>query len=615
MLVSVLFAVGLLAAPQDNNKSKQDIANETYEATEGATQVTIIGRGVTSPQENNLSEQQIANFKYNSTLGADQVYVNESSAQDFLGDNLNILATPTPNAVVYSDNSGDYVFLPLGDANKVLTSNGATSAPTWETGGGGNDFVEYVNITGVAPPYLQVKNTTAEDTDGGREGKLYFKGVKSGGEESTLITITGQHSGAGDDDKGELTIQPSEDSTGCVQVLDADGGTPIWNVDCTNERVGIGIAAPNEQLELSGNIRLETDTQDSQNGIIYKGTALFLHTHSGSVNLKNLFLGVGSGNLTNTGTSNFGAGNGTLASLSSGNYNVVAGDNAGNYITSGARHVLLGRSAGQRFDDDTGSVALGYGAMLFVSSGTTANDNNVAIGNEAGRYYGAASDQLLAATDTILIGANTRPSADSSVNEIVIGTDAIGNGDNTVTIGNASHTTVYFPDYHRSIDINASAAAVGGTAPQGTITGTFYGLAFDADAEVAYFEVEVPEDWDGSSDMALKIYWHPEDGDAPADTETVKWDATYRSIDEGEAVDNGTAVDITGTYTQSGAGTDKELIETEITIDYDDTDQPLAVGDLIGFVFNRDVTTDTYSGDGIVLRWEVDYTSNSLPVH
>jgi len=43
---------------------------------------------------------------------------------------------------------------------------------------------------------------------------------------------------------GQVIFQPTTDSTDFFQVLDADGGAPVLNVDSTNERVGIGIAAP-----------------------------------------------------------------------------------------------------------------------------------------------------------------------------------------------------------------------------------------------------------------------------------------------------------------------------------------------------------------------------------
>ncbi|MFA7682072.1 MAG: helix-turn-helix domain-containing protein, partial [Candidatus Peribacteraceae bacterium] len=49
---------------------------------------------------------------------------------------------------------------------------------------------------------------------------------------------------------GSVKVQNRIDSTTSVQVLDADGGNPVLNIDTTNEHVGIGTANPSEQLEV-----------------------------------------------------------------------------------------------------------------------------------------------------------------------------------------------------------------------------------------------------------------------------------------------------------------------------------------------------------------------------
>ena len=113
--------------------------------------------------------------------------------------------------------------------------------------------------------------------------------------------------------------------------------------------------------------------------------------------------------------------------------------------------------------------------------------------------------------------------------------------------------------------------------------------------------------------MALVVHWFPTSGDAVANGETVKWDISYRSIAEGEAVDRGTAVTITATFTGGASETDKEHYETILIIDFDNADQPLSVDDDIGFQFDRDKTGDTYSGAGIVYKWDLVYTSNTIP--
>ncbi len=47
-----------------------------------------------------------------------------------------------------------------------------------------------------------------------------------------------------------IKFQTSTDATTGVQVLDADGGTPIVNVDTTNERVGFGLTGPSYKLDI-----------------------------------------------------------------------------------------------------------------------------------------------------------------------------------------------------------------------------------------------------------------------------------------------------------------------------------------------------------------------------
>lgn len=157
-------------------------------------------------------------------------------------------------------------------------------------------------------------------------------------------------------------------------------------------------------------------------------------------------------------------------------------------------------------------------------------------------------------------------------------------------------------------DISSSSAALGATSPTATTIETYRGLAFDADGELAFLNLEVPDSWDGASDMTLEVDWFAESGDVLADGETVVFDITFRSLMVGEAFDNGTVATSTGTYTQSGAGTDKEHITTSVTIDYDNANQPLMTGDMLGVKFNRDVTADNYSGDAIVVDWHLEWT-------
>lgn len=189
--------------------------------------------------------------------------------------------------------------------------------------------------------------------------------------------------------------------------------------------------------------------------------------------------------------------------------------------------------------------------------------------------------------------------------QAAINADESGN----ITIGG----DVTLPGYIRHHDITIAAATTGPTAPTATTVGTFRGFGFDADNEAVYFALEIPSDWDGISDLALVVHWYSASGDIIANGETVKWDAEYRSVTAGDAIDNGTSVTATVTFTGGASEVDKEHYQSSITIDYDNVNQPLAVSDDVGFKLDRDVSGDSYSGAGIVYKVDLVYTSNTIP--
>lgn len=171
-----------------------------------------------------------------------------------------------------------------------------------------------------------------------------------------------------------------------------------------------------------------------------------------------------------------------------------------------------------------------------------------------------------------------------------------------------------YADYTRHHDLQIGAAVLGPNAPTATTVGTARGLGFDADNEAAFVAVEVFSEWDGSSNMSARIHWYPTSGDAVANTEKVKWDAHYRSIAVGEAIDNGTLVTATTTFTGGASETDKESYETVITIAYTGGNQPLTKGDQLVIQIDRDVTGEaggggSYSGMGIITKVELEYTA------
>jgi len=147
-------------------------------------------------------------------------------------------------------------------------------------------------------------------------------------------------------------------------------------------------------------------------------------------------------------------------------HNVSIGYLAGNTGTTGGSRTLVGARAGQNATASTvtafgssaglkGATAFGYlagtnatsttavaigGTSLYSAIGA---GNTSGLGTHSGRYYGYGSEALTIITDGLFLGADTRAKENSSVNEIVIGKSAIGNGSNTTTIGNDSTTDTY----------------------------------------------------------------------------------------------------------------------------------------------------------------------------
>lgn len=153
--------------------------------------------------------------------------------------------------------------------------------------------------------------------------------------------------------------------------------------------VGIGTDSPNEQLELTGNIRIpkcETSTE----GIILKDNEPYIHDYTPeNVDGKNLFIGEDCGNFTmarNTVTTdaskNIGIGNQALNNLTYGFRNIGIGERALRDVTSGNSNTAIGALAAINITEGIHNFALGRDALNFLTTG----DRNTAIGNQAMQY-------------------------------------------------------------------------------------------------------------------------------------------------------------------------------------------------------------------------------------
>ena len=103
-------------------------------------------------------------------------------------------------------------------------------------------------------PEVTIVNNTHDDSDGGREGKLIFKGQQSGGEESTLAEIEANHHGSSDDEKANLIIRTNDGSDGSSpteRIRIDSGGNFLIGKNAVHEFDAYGTAIM-MQLESSG---------------------------------------------------------------------------------------------------------------------------------------------------------------------------------------------------------------------------------------------------------------------------------------------------------------------------------------------------------------------------
>jgi hypothetical protein len=181
-----------------------------------------------------------------------------------------------------------------------------------------------------------------------------------------------------------------------------------------------------------------------------------------------------------------------------------------------------------------------------------------------------------------------------------------------------SDGSITWPTKINFYTIPAARAGKGAAAPTEREFATFYGLGFGDTNDTALFQWEIPDQIDTGTNPTLYVYWTNTAGDAIAAGETVNADVTYRIVNQDalSLYDRGAVATGHMTYTQSGAGVDKQIHVSSIPIEstqYLNQDQPVVAGWLAGFSFKR--IADTYSGELIVIRWEIGYSATGPISH
>lgn len=163
---------------------------------------------------------------------------------------------------------------------------------------------------------------------------------------------------------------------------------------------------------------------------------------------------------------------GTAGSQSS--TNLAIGVNMSSALNTSGGNLAIGQNALSAVTSNSYNVAIGVGALRSLSAALGDSSNNVAIGWEAGRFR-TPFLSLSATSNSIFIGYQAQgvntvsPMPD---NQIVIGAQAIGDGTNTIRLGNTSIT-----DLRTSGAITSKYSYYGTGSPEGVVIadiGSFY---------------------------------------------------------------------------------------------------------------------------------------------
>ena len=279
-----------------------------------------------------------------------------------------------------------------------------------------------------------------------------------------------------------MVLKPSgSGNTGVVQVYDNEDGNSIVNTYAKIMSIGT-IQATSIQIGNNdsfnyyrgnnyyyGNITGSNITANSFSGsftgsvnilntesIIFEGGNIVLSSDGLTPNLSgssNIVIGYEAG-LNNRALFNTFIGGGAGRANAVGNQNVYVGINAGYNNISGSNNAFFGPQVSVYGVTGSENSIFGFGAgnynngnyNVFMGSKTA---NSVSTGSEnvvVGAYAATgstSSEYLRFLSASVLIGYGASPNNDDPINQVIIGHDATGNGNNTVTIGNDGITNTY----------------------------------------------------------------------------------------------------------------------------------------------------------------------------
>jgi hypothetical protein len=226
-----------------------------------------------------------------------------------------------------------------------------------------------------------------------------------------------------------ITIATDSDSdTITISALATLNNNFAEDITVNGVQVGAGSDDDTEENTRIGRLSIQTGSGDFNTAV---GFSALRYSSTGQYNTA-----IGNHSMSQyqiSGNSNVGVGYRSLRALGSGISNVAVGNSALVALSGGDANVAVGLYALNSLVNSNYNVGLGPSSL----GGLVTGEKNVAIGFSAG---GVTRNNL---NDSVFIGHGSSANNDGQTNQIVIGALAVGNGSNTVTLGNNDITDTY----------------------------------------------------------------------------------------------------------------------------------------------------------------------------